>query len=78
MTQAAEKAITNTETPNIEVMPVACEYVALDEVRVSVKTVTGDPLSFTMKTASLLAFINMGVDLINRCNGQIFRDLGVF
>jgi hypothetical protein len=58
--------------------PISCEYVAADEVLVSLKSKTGDLLSFSLKTAMLVHMVNLSVTLINTCTAQVFRDLDVF
>jgi hypothetical protein len=65
-------------TADIELTPEKVEYVGADAVRVTMKTETGDAVSYTMKTASLVKSVNLSVNLINNCTAQVFRDLGVF
>jgi hypothetical protein len=69
-------------TPNatlradIELAPERIEFVAANKVRVTLKTETGDVVAYTMKTASLVASVNMSVAVINNFTGQVLRDLG--
>jgi hypothetical protein len=52
--------------------------VGADAVLVTMGTKTGDTVSYTLTTASLVHTVNLSVGLINGCTGQVFRDLGVF
>lgn len=60
-----------------ELTPERVEYVDLDKVLVSLKTKTGEVVTYTMKTASMVHLVNLSVGLINNCTAQVFRDLGV-
>jgi hypothetical protein len=61
-----------------DLQPIRCEYIAADEVLVSMRSNTGGVVSFSMKTAMLLQMVNLSVTLINNCTAQVFRDLDVF
>jgi hypothetical protein len=56
-----------------ELKPESCEYVGADEVRVTLKTKTGDNVTYTL-TAAMLHSVNLSVALINSCTAQVFRD----
>jgi hypothetical protein len=56
--------------------PTSCKYVGADEILMSLKTATGDMVSFSLKTKMLVSMINMSVAVINNCTAQVFRDLG--
>jgi hypothetical protein len=80
MIEAGNKTTTSNATlpAGVELTPESCEYIGIDEVLVSMKTNTGDTVSYSMSTASLVKSVNMSVNLINSCTAQVFRDLGVF
>jgi hypothetical protein len=61
----------------VEVIPERIEYIGPNEVLVSLKTKTGDAVSYTMTTAMLTKSINLGVALFNSNIGQVLRDLDV-
>jgi hypothetical protein len=63
-------------TADIELTPERCEYIGVDKIRVSLKTTTGAPVTYTMTTASLVKSVNLSVALINNFTGQVLRDLG--
>lgn len=77
------KATNDTITPNaklpagIELTPERVEYVGANEVLVSMKTSTGDLVTFTLKTVAMMTMVNMSVNLINSYTAQVFRDLDV-
>jgi hypothetical protein len=61
-----------------ELQPVSCEYVGPDTVLVSLRTGTGETVSFSLKTAALVQSINQAVALINNFTSKVFKDLDVF
>lgn len=63
---------------DVELTPERCEYIAADTVRVTLKTNTGDLVTFSLKTTALLQLTNLSVALINGYTAQVFRDLDVF
>ena len=68
---------TKTTIPtDIELTPVACEYVAANKIRITFKTEAGDLVSYTMKTAMMLQLVNLSVATVNGFTAQILRDLG--
>ncbi len=78
MLKAVDETTTNKLPAYSELTPVACEYVAADEVLVSMRTKSGGLLTYTMKTAMLVHSVNLAVGLINSYSAQVFRDLDVF
>jgi hypothetical protein len=66
-----------TTTSDIELTPERVEYISADKVRVTMTTTAGETVSYTMKSASLVAHVNQSVALINSFSGQILRDMGV-
>jgi hypothetical protein len=38
---------------------------------------TGDAVTYTLTTASLIQMVNLSTNLINNTTAQVFRDLGV-
>jgi hypothetical protein len=77
-TRPVKHAPNATLPADIELKPESCEYIGADQVRVILKTNTGDHVSYTMTTAMLVKSVNLSVALINNCTGRVFRDLGVF
>jgi hypothetical protein len=47
-------------------------------VLVTMKTGTGDIVTYSLKTAMLVHSVNLAVNLINSYTAQVFRDLDVF
>jgi len=70
--------VDQTLPADIELIPDGFEYVAADKVRVTLKTQTGDAVSYTMTVAMLAQSITLGVALINTNMTQALRDLKVF
>jgi len=64
-------------TADIELTPERYEYIGVDAVRVTMKTKTGDTVTYSLKTAMLVQMVNLSVNLINTSTAQVFRDLGV-
>jgi hypothetical protein len=52
--------------------------IGADEVRVTLKTKTGDTVTYTLTTAKLVQSVNLSAALINSCTAQVFRDPDVF
>jgi hypothetical protein len=85
MARAAKKAITNKSkknphaalTADIELTPERCEYIAADKVRVTLKRDAGDPVTYTVTTASMMKSVNLSMALINGFTVQVLRDLDV-
>ena len=67
MAKATKKA---TPAADQELTPERCEYIGADEVRVILKTKTGDAVSYTLTTAMLIKSVNLSVALINNCTAQ--------
>ena len=66
------------KVPATHLTPEHVEYVAADEILVSLKTKTGELVTYTMSSAALVKSENMSVALINNSTAQVFRDLNVF
>jgi hypothetical protein len=64
--------------PDTELTPDRFEYIAADKVQVTLKTKTGDAVSYTMSTGMLLRSITMSVDLINSRKVDVLTDLNLF
>ena len=75
MLKAVDEATTNKLTAYRELLPEQIEYVGADEVLISLKTNTGDLVTFTLKTAALMQLTNLSVNLINGFTAQVLRDL---
>jgi hypothetical protein len=77
MPEATNEVITNTKTPNVELTPERLEYVGANQVLVTLKTNTGDLVTFTLTTAMMMNLVNLSMKLVNNTTAQVFRDLGV-
>jgi len=69
------KATGKATTPNM-LTPEKVEYVAADEILVSLRSNTGALVTYTLSTAAMMAMTNMSVSLINGFTAQVLRDLG--
>jgi hypothetical protein len=58
-----------------DVNPVTCEYVDKNEVCIWLKTKTGDTVTQSMTSDSMMALINLMVAAFHKSPAQVFRDL---
>jgi hypothetical protein len=69
----------STPTTNLgHAAPTSVEYVGPNTVLFTMKTDSGDAVSFELKTAAMLQLVNLSVKMINHPASQVFRDLDVF
>lgn len=65
----------DTHYPFGELTPVTCEYVADNEVCAWLKTKTGDTVTFTLSTDSMVHWTNLMVAIVQNFTAQVIRDL---
>jgi hypothetical protein len=70
MPKAAKKSITTAELVTSRV-----EYVGADEILVSLTTATGDVISFTLSTDSMVHLTNHMVAVVQNFTAQVLKDL---
>jgi hypothetical protein len=61
-----------------ELEPVSVEYVGADQVLVSLKTKTGEIVSYSLKTAMMMNMVNASMAVVNGFTAKVFRDLNIF
>ena len=81
MPKAVDESTTNKSKKNPSatlgyLTPTSCKYVGADEILVSLKTATGEAVTFSLTAAMFMRMTNLSVKMINNFTGQVLRDLG--